>query len=95
MDGFDRQEGVVVLAATNDFQALDDALVREGRFDNKITLIAPSSKVSVRTQGNTFLYLRKIQDSSLFFSPKLVLKHKEKCILVEIQDNCYITASSS
>ena len=46
MDGFNSQEGVVVLAATNDPDALDDALVREGRFDNKITLLAPSSKVS-------------------------------------------------
>ena len=45
MDGFNSQEGVVVLAATNDPDALDDALVREGRFDNKITLLAPSSKV--------------------------------------------------
>ncbi|KAL5247475.1 hypothetical protein ACHWQZ_G019377 [Mnemiopsis leidyi] len=44
MDGFNSQEGVVVLAATNDPDALDDALVREGRFDNKITLLAPSSK---------------------------------------------------
>lgn len=44
MDGFTEQEGVVVLAATNDPEALDEALVREGRFDNKITMLAPSSK---------------------------------------------------
>jgi len=44
MDGFNDQEGVVVLAATNDPDALDDALVREGRFDNKITMLSPSNK---------------------------------------------------
>ena len=46
MDGFASSEGVIVLAATNDYQVLDEALVREGRFDNKITLQPPSSKVS-------------------------------------------------
>lgn len=44
MDGFKDQDGVVVLAATNDPEALDDALVREGRFDHKIPLGNPGTK---------------------------------------------------
>ena len=56
MDGFNDQEGVVVLAATNDPDALDDALVREGRFDNKITMLSPSNKVCCC--GKSFIFLR-------------------------------------
>src|SRR5690606_8108987 len=41
MDGFDGSEGVVVIAATNRVDVLDDALTRAGRFDRKITVSAP------------------------------------------------------
>lgn len=41
MDGFDPQEAVVVLAATNRPDVLDPALLRPGRFDRKITLELP------------------------------------------------------
>lgn len=41
MDGFDSQEAVVVLAATNRPDVLDPALLRPGRFDRKITLELP------------------------------------------------------
>ncbi|MCO1335036.1 ATP-dependent zinc metalloprotease FtsH [Microbulbifer sp. OS29] len=41
MDGFDPQEAVVVVAATNRPDVLDAALMRPGRFDRKITLDLP------------------------------------------------------
>ncbi|MFA0810048.1 ATP-dependent zinc metalloprotease FtsH [Microbulbifer epialgicus] len=41
MDGFDPQEAVVVVAATNRPDVLDAALLRPGRFDRKITLDLP------------------------------------------------------
>ncbi|MDJ1371186.1 ATP-dependent zinc metalloprotease FtsH [Gulosibacter molinativorax] len=44
MDGFDGSEGVVVIAATNRADVLDDALTRAGRFDRKITVSAPDAK---------------------------------------------------
>lgn len=41
MDGFEGEESVVVLAATNRPDVLDKALLRPGRFDRKITLEKP------------------------------------------------------
>jgi len=41
MDGFNPAEGVVVLAATNRPDILDEALVRPGRFDRRVTLSLP------------------------------------------------------
>ena len=41
MDGFDINEGVIVLAATNRKDILDPALLRPGRFDRQITVNYP------------------------------------------------------
>ena len=41
MDGFDTNETVIVLAATNRPEMLDKALLRPGRFDRQITIPAP------------------------------------------------------
>ncbi|MDP3795178.1 MAG: ATP-dependent zinc metalloprotease FtsH [bacterium] len=41
MDGFERETGVLVMAATNRPDILDSALLRPGRFDRKITLDLP------------------------------------------------------
>ena len=44
MDGFSRTEGVIVLAATNRVDILDNALLRPGRFDRQIHVCAPDAK---------------------------------------------------
>ena len=41
MDGFDTDETVIVLAATNRPEMLDKALLRPGRFDRQVTIPAP------------------------------------------------------
>jgi cell division protease FtsH len=41
MDGFEGNEGVVVLAATNRPEVLDAALLRPGRFDRRVSVSAP------------------------------------------------------
>jgi cell division protease FtsH len=44
MDGFDTQEGVIIIAATNRPDVLDPALLRPGRFDRQITVALPDVK---------------------------------------------------
>ena len=44
MDGFDANEGVIVIAATNRPDTLDSALLRPGRFDRQVTIELPTLK---------------------------------------------------
>lgn len=44
MDGFEANEGIIVLAATNRIDILDPAILRPGRFDRKITVNPPDVK---------------------------------------------------
>jgi cell division protease FtsH len=44
MDGFDSSEGVIVVAATNRPEDLDEALLRPGRFDRKVFVPLPDTK---------------------------------------------------
>src|SRR5215468_6566521 len=56
MDGFTGTEGVVVLAATNRPEILDQALLRPGRFDRRVTVSPPDLRgrrqiLGVHTRG--------------------------------------------
>ena len=51
MDGFDNETGIVVIAATNRVDILDDALLRPGRFDRKIQVSLPSVKGRLKILG--------------------------------------------
>ena len=44
MDGFDTDEGVIVIAATNRPDVLDPALLRPGRFDREVVIDLPDVK---------------------------------------------------
>ena len=44
MDGFDTEETIIVLAATNRPEMLDTALLRPGRFDRQITINVPDKR---------------------------------------------------
>ena len=44
MDGFSSREGIIVLAATNQPDVLDKALLRPGRFDRRVVVNLPDKK---------------------------------------------------
>nr|YP_010336455.1 cell division protein [Goniotrichopsis reniformis]UNJ14861.1 cell division protein [Goniotrichopsis reniformis] len=44
MDGFEGNTGIIVIAATNRVDILDNALLRPGRFDRQVTVETPNSK---------------------------------------------------
>ena len=59
LDGFESTSGVLVLAATNSINALDEALIRPGRFDARISVPFPDEKarmqlVEMYSRGKSF-----------------------------------------
>lgn len=57
MDGFEANEGVILLAATNRPDVLDPALLRPGRFDRQIVVDSPDVR---GREGILRVHLRKI-----------------------------------
>merc|ERR1712232_9243 len=51
MDGFDGNPGIITIAATNRVDILDQALLRPGRFDRKVTVDLPDFKGRTRILG--------------------------------------------
>ena len=58
MDGFESNEGVILLAATNRPDVLDPALLRPGRFDRQIVVSCPDVR---GREGILKVHLRKIK----------------------------------
>jgi len=44
MDGFEDSNGIIVVAATNKIEMLDDALLRAGRFDRRVFVSLPNKR---------------------------------------------------
>jgi cell division protease FtsH len=61
MDGFESNEGVILIAATNRPDVLDPALLRPGRFDRQIVVAIPDVK---GREGILKVHTRKIKTSS-------------------------------
>ena len=58
MDGFDPSKGVILLAATNRPEVLDQALLRAGRFDRRIVIELPDVRGRVKI---LHVHLKKIR----------------------------------
>ena len=58
MDGFESNEGVILLAATNRPDVLDPALLRPGRFDRQIVVASPDVK---GREGVLAVHIRKVK----------------------------------
>ena len=53
MDGFSSREGIIVLAATNQPDVLDKALLRPGRFDRRVVVNLPTRPAARRSSEST------------------------------------------
>ena len=70
MDGFESNEGVIIIAATNRPDVLDKALLRPGRFDRQITVSPPNLK---GREEILQVHLKKIKYSSKV-DPKVIAR---------------------
>ena len=100
MDGFDTEETIIVLAATNRPEMLDKALLRPGRFDRQITIALPDMKgreeiLKIHAKGKKFaqdVNLKDIAgDTAGFTGAELANILNEAAILATIRKHEAIT----
>ena len=100
MDGFDTQETIIVLAATNRPEMLDKALLRPGRFDRQITVGLPDLNgreaiLNIHAKGKKFAHdvdLRSIaEDTAGFTGAELANILNEEAIIATIRQRDSIT----
>ena len=94
MDGFDNETGIVVIAATNRVDILDDALLRPGRFDRKIQVSLPSVKgrlkiLGVHARGKKFasdVRLKNIAKQTTGFSGADLANFLNECAIRAVKE---------
>ena len=95
MDGFDTEESIIVLAATNRPEMLDKALLRPGRFDRQITVGLPDLNgreaiLKIHAKGKKFapdVNLRNIaEDTAGFSGAELANILNEAAIIATIRE---------
>ena len=100
MDGFDTDETIIVLAATNRPEMLDKALLRPGRFDRRITIGLPDMRgreeiLKIHAKGKKFaedVNLKSIaEDTAGFTGAELANILNESAIIATINEHEAIT----
>ena len=100
MDGFDTEDNIIVLAATNRPEMLDKALLRPGRFDRQITVGLPDLNgreaiLKIHAKGKKFadsVNLRSIaEDTAGFTGAELANILNEAAIIATIRERESIT----
>lgn len=102
LDGFKNDEGIIVIAATNRLDTLDEALVRSGRFDTKICINLPDinarelifkvhSKNKPISTDVDFKYFAKI---TTYFSGADIMNVMNKAGFYAIKDKSPVIESS-
>lgn len=96
MDGFDTEETIIVLAATNRPEMLDKALLRPGRFDRQITINVPDLKgreeiLKIHSKDKKFAENVKLktiaEDTAGFTGAELANILNEAAILATIREH--------
>ena len=100
MDGFDTEETIIVLAATNRPEMLDKALLRPGRFDRRITIALPDLRgreeiLKIHAKEKKFaedVNLKSVaEDTAGFTGAELANILNESAIIATMNGNNFIT----
>lgn len=100
MSGFQESDGIVVLAATNRIDTLDDALLRPGRFDRRIEVPLPGPEERLRIlevharnkpMGDDVCLREVAAETSLFSGARLESMLNEAAILAAKRGSSFIT----
>ena len=100
MDGFETEETIIVLAATNRPEMLDKALLRPGRFDRRITIALPDLRgreeiLKIHAKEKKFaedVKLRSIaEDTAGFTGAELANILNESAIIATMNGHDFIT----
>ncbi len=96
MDGFNGSEGVLVVAATNRIEDLDQALLRPGRFDKHISVSLPSTPeerleiIGIYSKNKCFnkeVDFTNLAKQTIGFSPAQIESLINEAVLISIQYN--------
>ncbi|KOY65515.1 ATP-dependent metallopeptidase FtsH/Yme1/Tma family protein [Clostridium sporogenes] len=96
MDGFNGSEGVLVIAATNRIEDLDQALLRPGRFDKHISVSLPSTPeerleiIGIYSKNKCFnkeVDFTNLAKQTIGFSPAQIESLINEAVLISIQYN--------
>jgi cell division protease FtsH len=94
MDGFDKSDGIIVLAATNRADTLDSALKRSGRFDRKVQVPLPDllgrkeiAKVHFKNKPNVDIDYDKIATLTSGFSGADLATLANEAAILSIRNN--------
>ena len=101
MSGFGQEEGIIVIAATNRLDMLDDALLRPGRFDRHIEVSLPDVNarekilsLHLNNKPHKNLNIKDIAKKTVYFSgAKLESLINESAILAAKDNSDSITSS--
>ncbi len=100
MDGFDGDSGVIVIAATNKIEVLDDALLRAGRFDRRVHVGLPNINDRKKilelylTGKNHEININKLVNETAGFSSAALATLINEALLNMIKNNKRILNSS-
>ncbi len=94
MDGFENETGIVVIAATNRVDILDEALLRPGRFDRKIQVSLPDVHgreeiLKVHTKDKLLgagVSLRDLSKQTMGFSGADLANFMNECAIRAVRD---------